>query len=153
VRRDLPDVHGTGASVIRGLHHIGFLVGDIAKAAEIYTRRYGYEITSDVIHDPTQTAYVQFLRVPGDSVQLELVAPDGERSKLSNALRKGGGLNHLCYATNDIEAACRFLRAEQMMLLQAPVAAVAFPGRRIAWLMGADRTPIELVESGDGSAP
>jgi methylmalonyl-CoA/ethylmalonyl-CoA epimerase len=70
---------------------------------------------------------------------------------LSNALRKGGGLNHLCYATNDIETACRLLRAEQMILLQAPVAAVAFPGRRIAWLMGGDRTPIELVEAGEDS--
>ena len=153
MQRDRPDVHGTGASVIRGLHHIGFLVPDIPTAAETYTRRYGYELTSDIILDPTQTAYVQFLRVPGDSVHLELVSPAGEQSKLSNALRKGGGLNHLCYATNDIEAACRFLRTEQMMLLQPPVAAVAFPGRRIAWLMGADRTPIELVESGDDSAP
>jgi methylmalonyl-CoA/ethylmalonyl-CoA epimerase len=137
--------------LIRGLHHIGLLVPEIAKAAEIYTRRYGYELTSDVILDPRQTAYVQFLRLPGDSAQLELVSPTGEHSKLSNALRKGGGLNHLCYATNDIETACRLLRAEQMILLQAPVAAVAFPGRRIAWLMGGDRTPIELVEAGEDS--
>ena len=137
--------------LIRGLHHIGLLVPEIAKAAEIYTRRYGYELTSDVILDPTQTAYVQFLRLPGDSAQLELVSPAGEHSKLSNALRKGGGLNHLCYATSDIETACRLLRAEQMILLQAPVAAVAFPGRRIAWLMGGDRTPIELVEAGEDS--
>lgn len=144
-------VLANGALILR-LHHIGLVVPDIAKAAEIYTRRYGYELTTEIILDRTQTAYVQFLRVPGDSVHLELVSPDSERSKLSNSLRKGGGLNHLCYATSDIEAACRLLRAEQMILLQAPVKAAAFPGRRIAWLMGSDRTPIELLESAHGAA-
>ena len=135
------------SALILSVHHIGVAVADIGRAAELYVRRYGYELCSDVIHDPTQTAYVQFLRVPGDSVFLELVAPDGERSKLTQSVRNGGGLNHLCYATTDIDAACRRLRSEQMMLLQPPIEAVAFPGRRIAWLMGSDRTPIELVES------
>ena len=139
-------------ALILGVHHIGLLVPDIAKAAETYTRRYGYELMSEIILDRTQTAYVQFLRVPGDSVRLELVSPDSERSKLSNKLRQGGGLDHVCYATSDIEAACRLLRAEQMMLLQAPVKAAAFPGRRIAWLMGSDRTPIELVEHAPDAA-
>jgi len=162
VRREGPDAYINAASgvprpdrtvsalsneaLILGVHHIGLVVPDIAKAAEIYTRRYGYELASEIILDRTQTAYVQFLRLPGDSVQLELVSPDSEHSKLSNSLRKGGGLNHVCYATGDIEAACRRLRAEQMILLRPPVDAAAFPGRRIAWLMGSDRTPIELVE-------
>jgi methylmalonyl-CoA/ethylmalonyl-CoA epimerase len=35
-----------------------------------------------------------------------------------------------------------------MLLLQRPVPAAAFPGRRIAWLMGDDRLPVELVEEG-----
>jgi len=160
VRQDEPRAYDTAApglplahgALIVGVHHIGLLVPDIAKTAEIYKHRYGYELMSEIILDRTQTAYVQFLRLPGDSVLLELVSPDGEHSKLSNSLRKGGGLNHMCYATSDIEAACRLLRAQQMMLLQAPVKAAAFPGRRIAWLMGSDRTPIELVEHAPGAA-
>lgn len=134
--------------MIVGVHHIGVVVRDIADAAPAYCRRYGYRARTEIIHDPAQTAYVQFFRIGAERQYLELVAPDGEHSKLTNALKNGGGLNHICYATDDIEAACRELRAEQMMLLQAPVAAAAFPGRRIAWLMGLDRTPIELVEQG-----
>jgi methylmalonyl-CoA/ethylmalonyl-CoA epimerase len=132
------------------VHHIGMVVGNIAQAAEIYARRYGYQPRTDIIHDPAQTAYVQFFRIPGDTVYLELVAPDGERSKLTKALSKGGGLNHLCYVTTDLDATCRQLKAEQMILLRAPVSAAAFPGRRIAWMMGLDRTPIELVERATG---
>jgi methylmalonyl-CoA/ethylmalonyl-CoA epimerase len=35
-----------------------------------------------------------------------------------------------------------------MFILQQPVDAVAFPNRKIAWLMGRDGIPIELVEKG-----
>ena len=135
------------------LHHIGILVKDIAAAACAYAKRFRYEVRSPVIHDPVQTAYVQFLALPGDSSFVEFVSPDGPDSKLSNALRKGGGLNHICYSTETIDSTCEELGAEGMHLIQAPVPAVAFPGRRIAWLMGRDGVLTELVERGGDVAP
>lgn len=134
--------------MIVGVHHVGVVVPDINETASRYALRFGYRPRTEIIHDVTQTAYVQFLQIPGDPLYLELVSPDGENSKLTRALSKGGGLNHICYSTRDIEGTCQQLRAEQMMLLQAPVAAAAFPGRRIAWMIGLDRIPIELVERG-----
>jgi methylmalonyl-CoA/ethylmalonyl-CoA epimerase len=130
------------------LHHIGIVVGDIANSTMEYAIRLGCQIRSPIIHDPVQTAYIQFLSQPGDSVFLELVSPDGPESKLANALSKGGGLNHLCYAVDDIDSACSELRSRRMYLLQPPVFAAAFPSRRIAWLIGRDRIPTELVERG-----
>jgi methylmalonyl-CoA/ethylmalonyl-CoA epimerase len=132
------------------LHHVGIAVPDVAAAADDYVNRFGYRVCSAVIHDPVQTAYVQFLEGATSHTLIELVAPDGPESKLAGAVRKGGGLNHLCYLTDDIEADCAALRAAKMFVLQSPVAAAAFPGRRIAWLMGADGIPIELVERGGG---
>ena len=130
------------------LHHVGMLVGDISKAAGFYVQHIGYEKKSEVIHDPTQSAYVQFFRLPKEQTYLELVSPDGPESKLSNALKKGGGLNHVCFATVDIEASCTALRAAGAYLVAQPVSAVAFNGRRIAWIMGTDRLLMELVERG-----
>src|SRR5256885_17195747 len=78
-------------------HHIGVLVKNIKKSASDMTSRLGYLIESEIIEDPIQTALVQFLRQPGASTWLELVSPCGETSKLTNALKKGGGLHHLCY--------------------------------------------------------
>jgi methylmalonyl-CoA/ethylmalonyl-CoA epimerase len=130
------------------LHHVGILVRDIAKRAALYSRRFGYVIRTDVVHDPIQTAYVQFLRLPGDPVYLELVSPDGPNSKLMNALTKGEGLNHMCYSTPAIDADWSRLGSEGLHLVSAPVPACAFGGRRVAWLMGADAVLIELVESG-----
>ena len=130
------------------LHHVGVAVAQIEAAAEYYVKTFGYSLESPIIHDPRQTAYVQFLRLAGDSAFLELVAPDGPGSKLAAAVKKGGGLNHLCYRSTDIEAAVRDLNAKGMFTLCEPVPAVAFPGRRIAWLLGGDPIPIELVETG-----
>jgi methylmalonyl-CoA/ethylmalonyl-CoA epimerase len=137
-----------GQCPMLSLHHIGVVVNDISKTAETFVARLGYEVKSAIIHDPTQKAYVQFLQLPGDSVYLELVSPDCQDSKLTNALNKGGGLNHMCYSTPDIAATCRQLRAQHLFFLQAPVPAVAFGGRHIAWFMGQDGIPIELVEKG-----
>jgi methylmalonyl-CoA/ethylmalonyl-CoA epimerase len=130
------------------IHHIGVTVEDIGRTASLYTNSFGYKLATDIIHDPAQGAYVQFLCLPGDKVYLELVQPDSPGSKLSRALARGGGLNHVCYAVDDIEAAQQGLRKRGFFLIAAPVAAVAFNGRRIAWLRGKDHVIIELVERG-----
>jgi len=128
------------------LHHVGIVVADIAATSAAYVRRLGYVVCTEIIHDPIQTAHVQFLRLRGDPTLLELVSPDGPRSALSNALRKGGGLNHLCYETNDMDGALAGLWGQGLRVIRPPVPAVAFRGQRIAWLMGRDRVLIELVE-------
>jgi methylmalonyl-CoA/ethylmalonyl-CoA epimerase len=130
------------------LHHVGLLVKKIPESAEFYIRM-GYEIKSPLIHDPIQTAYVQFLKLPANSSYLELVSPDRPDSRLNNALQKGGGLNHVCYSTEDLEACCRWLRDDMGMFPVAePVSAVAFDGRRVAWFRGPDRLLVEVVERG-----
>lgn len=135
------------------LHHVGIAVRELEPALAEFTAGQGYAVVSRAIHDPVQTAFVQFLRQPGADSCLELVAPDGPNSKLVGALKRGGGLNHLCYATDDIDEACRALRGEGMFVIHEPVPAVAFPGRRIAWLLGGQRVLVELVEEGTDAWP
>jgi len=131
------------------LHHIGILVSDVAMCSEEYVRM-GYRICSPVIHDPRQTAYVRFFAMTGNPAYLELVAPDGPTSLLANALKRGGGIHHLCYSTDDITAALRKFRDHGAIVVSEPVPAVAFHNNRIAWLINRDRALIELVErSGD----
>lgn len=128
------------------LHHIGVAVKDIARATENHRFRLGCRPEGELFHDPIQTAFIQFLSVPGDPVLIELVSPDGPASKLSRAVKNNAGINHLCYSTDDIEAACEFLKGEGMVVIHEPVPAVAFAGRRVAWLMGEDWYLTELVE-------
>jgi methylmalonyl-CoA/ethylmalonyl-CoA epimerase len=134
------------------LHHIGMLVKSIPESAAFYPEL-GYELQSEVIHDPIQTAHVQFLRLPADRACLELISPDGQDSKLDNGLRKGGGLHHLCYATKDIEARCLWLQEKGFFPVAEPAPAAAFLGHRIAWSRGPGRLLAELVESGGEGIP
>ena len=129
------------------LHHIGIAVKDIHKANKEYLLRPGFRQASNIIHDKIQTAKVMFLQVARDRVLWELVMPDSADSILKGAINKGGGLNHLCYEVSDIEAYCEKLRDSGLLLLHSPIEASAFPNRRIAWLMGKDGIPIELIES------
>ncbi|MGA8028866.1 MAG: VOC family protein [Bryobacteraceae bacterium] len=140
--------NGSDTALSFNVHHVGVAVRDIRKTASSYVESWGYKVETDVIHDPQQQAYVQFLRFPGDQVYLELVEPEGPAAPLSRAVEKGGGVNHVCYSTDDIEAACEGLRKRGFFLVKAPVPATAFNGRRIAWVMGRDRLVTELVERG-----
>jgi methylmalonyl-CoA/ethylmalonyl-CoA epimerase len=133
------------------LHHIGYAVNSIEPVAAKYVSRYGYELVTPVIHDPLQTAFVQFLKLRGDISYLEFVAPDGPESKLGYSIRRGGGLNHLCYSAGPLEQVISQLEASEMRLVSEPKPALAFAGRRICWLLGDDRLMIELVERRDDS--
>jgi methylmalonyl-CoA/ethylmalonyl-CoA epimerase len=129
-------------------HHIGLVVENIERSTTTYMKRFGYQARSGIIHDSQQTAYVQFLSFPGENIFLEFVSPDGPQSVLSLALKKGGGLNHICYSTPDIEEACRQLRDEGLLLVRPPTKAIAFDGRKIAWLMDKSGTLFELLQRG-----
>ncbi len=131
------------------LHHVGYVVAEIQPISHIYVERYGYCVATEIIHDPAQTAFVQFLRLDGDPTYLEFVAPDGPASKLAKAAAKGPGLNHLCYSVDDIEKATAAMYESGMIVLSLPVPAIAFSGRRVSWLMGKDRVAVELVERGN----
>jgi glyoxalase/bleomycin resistance protein/dioxygenase superfamily protein len=133
------------------LHHVGYAVKMIDPIAHTYVQRYRYEVCTPVIHDPLQTAFVQFLKLRGDRAYLEFVAPDGPTSKLSGAARRGGGLNHLCYTSGPLEESIRILEDSGMRLISEAKPGIAFGNRRVCWLLGEDPLPIELVErSADG---
>jgi methylmalonyl-CoA/ethylmalonyl-CoA epimerase len=129
-------------------HHIGVLVKDIPSALIRYTESLGYEIRSQVFHDPVQTAYVQFLGLPGSTVHFELISPDGLESRLQNALKKGGGIHHICYSVSSIDEAVTTLQSQKWLVIHPPQPATAFNGRKIAWLMNRDHLLVELVERG-----
>ena len=129
------------------LHHIGIVVKQIDEARALY-EFLGYEARTPILHDPVQTAYVQFLRLAEADHYIELVAPDGPESLLAAAASKKIPLNHLCYLTADIDETCRTLEAEQWRLVSEPTLSVAFVGRKIAWLVSPTRLIIELVERG-----
>jgi methylmalonyl-CoA/ethylmalonyl-CoA epimerase len=130
------------------LMHVGVAVPDLSAAGEALESIFGYRVISGPFDDPIQKVTVNFMtQSDNDAVELELIMPLTEDSPLRTMLNKnGGGAYHLCFETNDIEAALAHVRSKGCVLVSNPVPAVAFGGRRIAWFYTRTRQLFELVE-------
>ena len=128
------------------LHHMGFVVGSIEAAASPFAHSVNGSWTKQIIHDPIQRVNVSFIYLPGTEVQMELVEPAGEISPVRAFLEKGGGLHHICYQVQDCEQAIIAMRQRGAMIVRRPKPAVAFGGRRIAWVLTSEKLLVELLE-------
>src|SRR5208283_5470544 len=129
------------------LHHLGFVVASISKAAEQFAASMAACWDGKVIHDPLQGARVTFFSsLDARNPVFELVEPACDLSPVSNFLKKGGGLHHVCYEIDDLESGLREAQATGLVIAVAPTPAVAFSGRRIAWVCSRSRLLMELLE-------
>jgi methylmalonyl-CoA/ethylmalonyl-CoA epimerase len=129
-------------------HHIGYAVADIgAYIQDILVPMFGPDWISEPIADPIQRVRVFFAELPG-GVLLELVQGIDENSPVSAIVgSRRGGLYHLCYEVDDLEAIVARFRAKRFLPLGKPVAAAAFDGRRILFMISPQRDLVELLES------
>src|ERR1700751_273624 len=88
------------------LHHLGFVVGSIAKTAGPFATAMSATWDREIIHDPVQRVRVFFFR-PFDAHNpvFEPVEPAEAQSPVSNFLETGGGLHHVCYEVDDLNLA------------------------------------------------
>jgi methylmalonyl-CoA/ethylmalonyl-CoA epimerase len=128
-------------------HHIGIVVESIREAAPQYEKFFGLQPLCSVVRDDRQGVKVQFLGSEAGATSVELIEPLPGNSPVRRALEKGGGLNHLCFEVTDIEACVRHAGSEGVICVCPPVPAVAFEGRRIAFLYYRGIGLIEFVEA------
>lgn len=129
------------------LHHLGFVVFSISEVAEEFSSTMSARWDGEIIHDPIQRVRVAFF-FPFDERNpvFELVEPASATSPVSNFLQKRGGLHHVCYEIDDLEAALEDARRAGWGIAATPAPAVAFDRRRIAWVCSKTRLLVELLE-------
>jgi methylmalonyl-CoA/ethylmalonyl-CoA epimerase len=131
------------------LLHVGVAVPSLGPTTEMLSALFGYKVMSGPFDDPIQKVTVNFLSKSDDDVaEIELIAPITEDSPIRSMLAKdGGGAYHLCFETSDIDAALVHAKKHGCNVVSAPGPAVAFQGRRIAWIYTRSRQLFELVEA------
>lgn len=145
--------HANGGPISAGsgvLHHLGFVVPSISAAAEGFAASMSARWDGRIIHDPAQGVRVAFFS-PTDAQNpvVELVEPASETSPVRYFLKKrGGGLHHICYEVNNLDSALREAKGTGFGIVSPPTPAVAFEGRRIAWI-NRNRLLMELLERDD----
>jgi methylmalonyl-CoA/ethylmalonyl-CoA epimerase len=131
------------------LRHVGVAVPSLGPTTETLSTLFGYRVVSGPFDDPIQKVSVNFLTTSDkDTAEIELIAPLSEDSPITSMLAKsGGGAYHLCFETSDIDQALVHAKNNGCMIVSPPVPAVAFGGRRIAWIYTRSRQLFELVEA------
>jgi methylmalonyl-CoA/ethylmalonyl-CoA epimerase len=122
-------------------------VSSISSVAEEFAASVSARWNGEIIHDPIQRVRVAFFSaVDARNPVFELVEPASEASPVGNFLKKGGGLHHVCYEIDDLESGLREARGVGFAIMADPAPAVAFGGRRIAWVCSKKRLLVELLE-------
>lgn len=129
------------------LHHLGFVVPSITAAAAEFAMFMSASWDGQIFHDPLQRVRVAFFRAAdvGNPV-FELVEPADEASPVSSFVKKTGGLHHVCYEIDDLESVLREAQRLGLVMVSGPTPAVAFAGRRIAWVCSKSRLLMEFLE-------
>jgi len=129
------------------LHHIGVVVKDISHSTKFYEKILGLKVIAKPEEDPVQKVNAVFLGLGwGKGITLELLEPTGPDSPIMNAVRRGGGLHHLCFEVDDIDKELREIKEKGGQVVCEPVPARGFDNRRIAFIFPVDNILVELVE-------
>ncbi len=127
------------------LHHIGIVVDSVERHQLRYAKYLGLTPLGPAVMDPIQRVRIQFLS-DGRGTPLELIEPVGENSTVSRFLAKGGGLHHVCYEVDDIDATLVSAERERAICVCRPVPAVALELRRVCFVVYPDLGLVEFLE-------
>jgi methylmalonyl-CoA/ethylmalonyl-CoA epimerase len=139
---------GTIANQTIRLHHVGYVVRSIQETADRFAQSVAASWDEKIIQDPLQDAKVAFLAgIAQEFPLVELVEPASEGSPVANFLKRGGGLHHLCYEVESLDKQLEFSRTIGGIIVRPPLPAVAFDGRRIAWVYTKDGLLLEFLDA------
>ncbi len=90
--------------MIGRLNHVAIAVKDLRAAAAVYRETLGAEV-SEAVPQPDHGVSTIFVTLP--NTKIELLEPLGENSPIAKFLERNaeGGIHHICYEVDDIEAA------------------------------------------------
>ena len=134
--------------MIGRLNHVAIAVADINKAADVYRRTLGAQI-SPAMAQPEHGVTTVFIALP--NTKIELIEPLGEASPIAKFLQRNpeGGIHHVCYEVDNIRAARDKLKAAGARVLGDGEPKRGAHGKAVLFLHPKDfcGTLIELEEA------
>ena len=124
-------------------HHLGVACANIETEAAIWAPL-GFVQESPDFEDLNQGVRGRFLVGPGP--RLELLADLEGRRTVAGFVERGVRFYHHGFLVADLDAAIAERRAQGAKLLRAPLPAIAFEGRPVAFLAVARGVMIELIQ-------
>ena len=123
-------------------HHVGVVSVNIEKEM-CQLAVLGYAPEGEDFIDPIQGVHGRFLTGPGP--RLELLCPVGQGGVLSPWMKSGIKMYHLAYLVPALDEGLEQLHRNRARIMVQPVPAVAYGGRKIAFVMLPNLLLIELI--------
>ena len=134
--------------MIGRLNHVAIAVRDVTKAAEVYRRTFGAQV-SDPMPQPEHGVTTVFIILP--NTKIELLEPLGQASPIAKFLERNpdGGIHHVCYEVEDIQIARERIKAQGARVLGDGQAKMGAHGKPVLFLHPKDfcGTLIELEQA------
>jgi len=96
------------------------------------------------VEDPIHKVSAVLLSDPR-GVFVEIIAPLTDDSPISNILKRGISLYHICYLVEDIDETLKKIR-RKAVIISKPAPAKLHGGRRIAFVYTPDNYVVEFLE-------
>lgn len=129
------------------LDHVCLAVRSLASARAMLERTLGYRPRTEPVENTKQQVVVQFMSKPG-SIDIKLIEPSSFTSPLVEFIkRSGGGLHHLAFRTESVEAAADDLRRKGGKIVAGPEPGEAFAGASIAFAFLGSGLNAEIIDT------
>jgi methylmalonyl-CoA/ethylmalonyl-CoA epimerase len=134
--------------MIGRLNHVAIAVPDLAAAARHYREVLGAEVSA-IADQPDHGVQTVFVSLPNTKVELLGVLGEGSPIAAFLARNPAGGIHHICYEVDDIEAARDRLQKEGARTLGDGRPKIGAHGKRVLFLHPKDfcGTLVELEEA------
>ena len=134
--------------MIGKLNHVAIAVPDLEAGMAVYRDTLGAKV-SERQEEPDHGVVVVFVELP--NTKIELLHPLGEKSPIAAFLAKNpsGGIHHICYEVEDIEAAAEKMKAEGARVLGDGSPRIGAHGKPVLFLHPKDfcGTLVELEQA------
>lgn len=101
--------------MLRKIHHVGIVVADLEKAKRFWRDLLGLAVVKTAV---VQDQGVKAALLKAGESEIELLEPIVAESGVGKFLaRRGGGLHHVCFETEDIDGELNRARAKGIQLI------------------------------------
>jgi methylmalonyl-CoA/ethylmalonyl-CoA epimerase len=128
------------------LDHVGIAVRSLEQSIMHWATVFGYEQATEIVVNTRQKVRVVFLARSG-SLQVKLIEPTDPTSPIHAFAQRGGGLHHLCFRCESLDAEVARLAALGLRVISAPQPGEAFENEMIAFVYAGEGLNLELIET------
>ncbi|MBD3419285.1 MAG: hypothetical protein GF398_04120 [Chitinivibrionales bacterium] len=128
------------------IDHIGIVVSSLDKGIEKWRRLFGYDQLTEITTNTRQKVNVVFLEKENSAI-VKLIEPTDDSSPVFLFAKRSGGLHHLCFRTENLDAEIARLESESLRILARPQPGEAFDNKNIAFVYAQDGLNIELIDT------